>query len=73
MTVDWFAHRKGVRLTMLELAGRIAADVSGGGPVGVMLHHAVTDDEELAAIAELLKIVSEHELAEPTSIMAVAA
>ena len=56
VTVDWFGHRKGVRWTELELAGRIAADVAGGGPVGVMLHHAVTDDEELAAIAELLKI-----------------
>jgi hypothetical protein len=38
-----------------------------------MLHHAVTDDEDLAAIAELLRLVAEHSLAEPTTIMEVAA
>jgi hypothetical protein len=73
VTIDWFAHRKGVRLTLAELGERIAANVAAGGPVGVMLHHAITDDDELAAVGELLTLVAGHDRASPTTIMEVAA
>lgn len=73
VTTDWFGHRKGVRWTRAELAGRIAADVTAGGPVGIMLHHEVTDELDLAAIGELLRLVAEHDRAGPTTIMALAA
>lgn len=58
VTVDWFGHRKGVRWDRDELARRLAAAVAAGGPVGVMLHHAVTDDAEREAVADLLAVVA---------------
>ena len=73
VTVDWFASRKGFRPTRAELAGRIAAEVERGGPVGIMLHHAVTEDEDLAAICDLLDIVVRHGSAAPNTIMGLAA
>jgi len=55
--VDWFAHRKGVRLTRGELGARIAAEVRRGGPVGVMLHHAAMDADDRRAVGELLGVL----------------
>jgi predicted deacetylase len=60
VTVDWFGSRKGVRWTPYELADRMAAAVRSGAPVGLMLHHAVTDDGEFAAIAALTALLSAH-------------
>lgn len=68
VTVDWFGHRKGVRWTRDELARRLAAGVAGGGPVGVMLHHAVSDDEELDAVADVLAVVAAAPAARPVTI-----
>ena len=72
VTVDWFGHRKGARWTRPQLAERLATCVRGGGPVGVMLHHAVTDDAERAAIDELVALVARHPRAENVTIDAVA-
>jgi len=72
VTVDWFAHRKGTRLTRVELAERIAAGVVVGEPVGVMLHHAITDASEREAIDELLALVAGHPAAAVTNILALA-
>lgn len=58
VTVDWFGHRKGVRWGRDELSRRLAAGVAGGGPLGVMLHHAVTDDAEREAVGDLLAVVA---------------
>jgi peptidoglycan/xylan/chitin deacetylase (PgdA/CDA1 family) len=60
ITVDWFGSRKGVRWTPYELADRLAAAVRTGGPVGIMLHHAVTDGGEFAALSALLALLSTH-------------
>jgi peptidoglycan/xylan/chitin deacetylase (PgdA/CDA1 family) len=60
VSVDWFGRRKGVPLTRAELAAQIADRVGGDHPVGVMLHHAVTDDDELARIDDLLDLVAAH-------------
>jgi peptidoglycan/xylan/chitin deacetylase (PgdA/CDA1 family) len=60
ITVDWFGSRKGVRWTPYELADRLAAAVRSGRPVGLMLHHAVTDSGELAALGALLALLSTH-------------
>ena len=56
--VDWFAHRKGVRLTRAELGDRLAAATAGGGPVGVMLHHAVMDADDRRGVDELLGLLA---------------
>jgi peptidoglycan/xylan/chitin deacetylase (PgdA/CDA1 family) len=69
ITVDWFGHRKGERWTRPQLADRIAADISRGGPVGVMLHHAVSDDTELGAIDSFVELVAGHEAARHATIV----
>jgi hypothetical protein len=76
VTVDWFGQTKGVPWTRPDVASRIAAGVDGcvqgGGPVGIMLHHAVTDGADLAAIDELLALLCRHPKARLTSICALA-
>jgi hypothetical protein len=58
--IDWFARRKGVRLTRAELAAAIVDEVRGGAPVGIMLHHAVMDGVERDGVAELLALLTER-------------
>lgn len=60
VAIDWFAHRKHVRLSADELGQAISAAVSSPAPVGVMLHHAVMDDEERNRLGELLELLSSH-------------
>jgi len=72
VTVDWFGGRRGVRWTPDELGERLAASVRTGGPLGVMLHHAVCDDTDRAAIDDLLAVVTRHRGAMPTTIIGVA-
>ena len=72
ITVDWFGSRKGVRWTPYELADRLASAVRTGGPVGIMLHHAVTDDAEHEDVDALLALVADHPHAALTRITAVA-
>ena len=60
VSVDWFARRKGVRLSASELGGLLAGATAGPGPVGVMFHHAVMDANERAAAGELLDLLASH-------------
>ena len=72
VTLDWFGHRKGVRWTPAELATRLADQVRAGHPIGVMLHHAVTDADELARVDELLGLSARHPAVRITSIVELA-
>jgi hypothetical protein len=59
--VDWFARRKGVRLSSEELGTSLAEAVSdAASPVGVMFHHELMDDAELARTNELLALLAAH-------------
>jgi hypothetical protein len=58
--VDWFAHHKGVRHPRAALGTLLAETAAAGHPVGVMLHHELMADEELADLAELLELVAGH-------------
>lgn len=61
ISVDWFAKRKKVPLSppqIGELLGQAAA--SARGPVGVMLHHTIMDEQERARLGELLSLLSSH-------------
>lgn len=60
VSVDWFGHRKNVRLTPNEIGESLSKAASSNAPVGVMLHHALVDDEERQRIGELLKLLSSH-------------
>jgi hypothetical protein len=73
VTVDWFGSSKGVRWNPYQLAERLAAAVRSGQPVGIMLHHAVTDPGELAAVGALLALLGTHPHARATPLTALAA
>jgi hypothetical protein len=60
VSMDWFGHRKGVRLTTDEIGESLSKAASSQEPVGVMLHHALVDDEERQRIGELLELLSSH-------------
>ncbi|HKS07918.1 MAG TPA: DUF2334 domain-containing protein [Pyrinomonadaceae bacterium] len=58
VSIDWFAKRKKVRLAPEEIGNSFSA--AARSPIGVMLHHALMDQEERARLAELLQLVSTH-------------
>jgi peptidoglycan/xylan/chitin deacetylase (PgdA/CDA1 family) len=60
VSIDWFGHRKGVRLTPDEIGDSLSKAAASQAPVGVMLHHALIDDEERRRIVELLELLSSH-------------
>ena len=60
VSIDWFGHRKGVRLTPNEIGDSLSKAASAQLPVGVMLHHALVDDDERRRIGELLELLSSH-------------
>jgi peptidoglycan/xylan/chitin deacetylase (PgdA/CDA1 family) len=60
VSIDWFGHRKNVRLTPNEIGESLSRAVSSQAPVGVMLHHALIDDEERRRISKLLELLSSH-------------
>jgi hypothetical protein len=60
VSIDWFGKRKNVRVIPNEIGHALSAAVSAEAPVGVMLHHALVNDEERRLIGELLKLLSSH-------------
>ncbi|HKN96105.1 MAG TPA: hypothetical protein VJX10_03225 [Pseudonocardiaceae bacterium] len=72
ISVDWFAHRKGMRLSRAEFGDLVAATVLSGRPVGVMFHHAIMDAGERAAVGELLGLVARHPMASSSPMRALA-
>ncbi len=53
-------HLDFARLSPEELASRFAGLVAAGGPVGVMLHHAVMEREDFDRVTELLHALAHH-------------
>jgi peptidoglycan/xylan/chitin deacetylase (PgdA/CDA1 family) len=66
VSVDWFANRKGVRLTGAEWGAMVAGRIRSGGPVGFMFHHALMDADERAAAGALLSLITQHPRASPS-------
>jgi peptidoglycan/xylan/chitin deacetylase (PgdA/CDA1 family) len=60
ITVDWFAKRKKVPLDRTGRGRLLAETATGPGPVGLMLHHEVMSEEDLADLAALLELVAAH-------------
>ena len=58
--IDWFAKRKGERLTYPCLGKQIAEALVKRQRVGIMLHHAVMDETELVRLGQLLAVFSAH-------------
>jgi len=71
--VDWFARRRGERLSCAAVAERMAANITRGTtPLGVMLHHAVMDERERASAGELLDLLAHHPMVRPSPMLALA-
>jgi hypothetical protein len=68
VTVDWFATGKSEPWAREHIAEQLCKRILGGGPVGVMLHHAITTDEHLVLVEQLLSLVADHPSAVSTSI-----
>ena len=69
VSIDWSSRR---HTTPMGRADAIAADVAAGGPVGVMLHHAVMDADDRCHLAALLALVAASPMAIPTTVRALA-
>jgi hypothetical protein len=61
--VDWFAKRKGVRLSQEGLGELLARKINPDEPCGIMFHHAAMDEDERRATGELLELLATHERA----------
>jgi hypothetical protein len=72
-SVDWtFAKRDGARLTFEELGALAASGARRGGPVGINLHHAEMDRDELALLDRLCTLAASHDSARPLPLLAIA-
>jgi len=71
--LDWFAQRKTVRLDRMEWGKLLAARLQSGASIGIMLHHAVMDAEEMQALAQLLSVLARHSNATCHTMRALAA
>jgi hypothetical protein len=69
--VDWFAKRKGAPLGRAAVGEQLAARAAEPAPLGVMLHHAEMEDEDMAAVGDLLDLVAAHESARCLAMAAV--
>jgi hypothetical protein len=72
VTIDWSAQHRGVPVTANERGRAIARGVLAGGPVGVMLHHALIDADERAEVRRLLDLVARSPRTVPTTILSLA-
>jgi len=69
--VDWFAKRKGVQLGREAVGAQLATRAGAPAPLGVMLHHAEMDTEDMVAMDELLDLIHAHENVQCLSMVAV--
>ena len=58
--IDWFAHRKKVRLLPAEWAEQLASKLMQSGAIGIMFHHAIMGPAEMDAASELLSTLASH-------------
>jgi hypothetical protein len=70
--LDWQAQRHGVRLTLAEWGAALATALGRPEPVGIMLHHAVLDEEELELLRQLLAVLAAHDRVRSAAMIEVA-
>jgi peptidoglycan/xylan/chitin deacetylase (PgdA/CDA1 family) len=63
VSIDWLRRHKGVRISRDELGQSLAARVrmADANPIGIMLHHAAMDNQDLKDVAELLKLLRSYD------------
>ena len=67
VSFDWFAKRKGSPLSRRERGDLLAQQIRVATSVGIMLHHAPMDADDLAALRELLVLLADRRQACVTS------
>lgn len=61
VTLDWMKHRgPDGRPDLAALGDRLGQQLLGDRPVGIMLHHAVMNDDDLRAVQALLAVLRSH-------------
>ncbi|MFL6131776.1 MAG: hypothetical protein ACJ72A_03175, partial [Nocardioidaceae bacterium] len=60
VAVDWFGKRSKVPVDRAGRGELLADRVREQGPVGVMLHHAVMAEQDLADLGALLGLLASH-------------
>lgn len=60
VNIDWFAKKKGVALSKNEIGENIAKKIYENKQIGVMFHHALMDEMELAHVAELFELIRNY-------------
>lgn len=68
-TIDWFAKRRGTRVSRTDWRRALAAQIDSGGTIGLLLHHAVTDDGELDDMRSVLGLLSAHPMCQFVSMV----
>ena len=67
VSFDWFAKRKGSPLSRDERGDLLAQQIRTATPVGIMLHHAPMDADDLAALRDLLVLLADDRNARVSS------
>ena len=70
VSVDWFAKGPVGQIGLDDLGRVIARRSTLGAPVGVMLHHGVTDASDLVAIGQFVTLLMGHPNANVVALMA---
>ena len=60
VSIDWFRQRQGLRVGRQAIGQQLAEAVQNRRTVGVMLHHAVMDKQDLEDIRNLLVLLANH-------------
>jgi len=61
ISIDWTRRKHETCDRHAALGSRIAAATLGTVPVGIMLHHAAMDDDDLSYLRELLALLGDHD------------
>ncbi len=72
ITFDWFAKCKGELLSRAQRGDLLAQRIASTRTVGIMLHHALMDADELVAWRDLLCLLCNHRHARVSRMSAVA-
>ncbi|MEZ5419017.1 MAG: hypothetical protein R2708_17000 [Vicinamibacterales bacterium] len=70
---DWSSRTRGAAGGLEAFAVRCARRLADGATFGLLLHHAVMDDADVARVGELLGLLAGHPMARAVSMLAAAA
>lgn len=60
ISVDWVQRRAGSRLAIAEIVEQLVHSIVSAKPVGIMLHHAIMEENDMQQLDTLLALLSQH-------------